>query len=54
VNDATVNRLPPQIAADVKARFPGLSQSPHFGTEASRQFLDQIGPEALFKGRGGR
>ena len=52
VNDATVNRLPPEIAAEVKAQFPGLSQNPHFGTEAGRQFLDQIGPERLFKGRG--
>ena len=54
VNDATVNRLPPEIAAEVKAKFPGLSQAPHFGTEAGRQFLDEIGPAALFKGRGGR
>ena len=54
VNDATVNRLPPDIAADVKAKFPGLTQNPHFGTEAGRQFLDAIGPERLFKGRGGR
>ena len=41
VNDATVNRLPPDIAAEVRAQFPGLSQNPHFGTEAGRQFLDQ-------------
>ena len=54
VNDATVNRLPPDIAAEVKAQFPGLTQNPHFGTEAGRQFLDAIGPERLFKGRGGR
>ena len=51
VNDATVNRLPPDIAAEVKAQFPGLTQNPHFGTEAGRQFLDAIGPEKLFKGR---
>lgn len=53
VNDATVNRLPPDIAAEVKAQFPGLTHNPHFGTEAGRQFLDAIGPERLFKGRGG-
>ena len=41
VNDGTVNRLPPEIAAEVRAQFPGLSQNPHFGTEAGRQFLDQ-------------
>ncbi|MDZ4309246.1 MAG: Hint domain-containing protein [Cypionkella sp.] len=49
VNDATVNRLPTELSEDVKARFPGLSQNQHFGTEAGRQFLDSIGPEALFK-----
>ena len=49
VNDATVNRLPSELSEDVKARFPGLSQNQHFGTEAGRQFLDAIGPEALFK-----
>lgn len=54
VNDATVNRLPPDIAAEVKAQFPGLSQAPHFGTEAGRQFLDAIGPGGLFRGKGGR
>ena len=53
VNDATVNRLPPEIAAEVKARFPGLTQNPHFGTEAGRQFLDQINPTSQFKGRSG-
>jgi hypothetical protein len=54
VNDATVNRLPPDIASEVKAKFPGLTQNPHFGTEAGRQFLDAMGPERLFKGRGAR
>ncbi len=54
VNDATVSRLPPEIAAEVRAQFPGLTQTPHFGTEAGRQFLDQIGPATLFKGRAGR
>lgn len=49
VNDATVNRLPADLSADVKARFPGLAQVQHFGTEAGRQFLDELGPAALFK-----
>ncbi|WP_321572988.1 Hint domain-containing protein [Tabrizicola oligotrophica] len=49
VNDATVNRLPAELSVDVKARFPGLSQVQHFGTEAGRQFLDEIGPETLFR-----
>lgn len=49
VNDATVNRLPAELSSEVKERFPGLSQVQHFGTEAGRQFLDEIGPETLFK-----
>jgi hypothetical protein len=49
VNDATVNRLPAAWSADVKARFPGLRQVQHFGTEAGRQFLDAVGAETLFK-----
>jgi hypothetical protein len=53
VNDATVNRLPPEIAAEVKARFPGLAQVPHFGTEASREFLAEIGATQLISGRRG-
>ena len=52
VTDATVNRLPAEIAADVKTRFPGLSHIQHFGTEAGRQFLDAIGPDWRFRGRG--
>ncbi|MGQ0563598.1 MAG: Hint domain-containing protein [Gemmobacter sp.] len=43
VNEATVTRLPPAIAAEVQARFPGLSQVQHFGTEAGRQLLDAVG-----------
>lgn len=49
VNDATVSRLPAALSADVQARFPGLSQVQHFGTEAGRQFLDEIGTETLYK-----
>ena len=48
VNDATVNRLPAELSADVKARFPGLSQVQHFGTEAGREFLDAVGSKTLF------
>jgi len=51
VNDATVSRLPAELSAEVKARFPGLTQNQHFGTEAGRQFLDQISPTALYKSR---
>jgi hypothetical protein len=44
VNEATLNRLPPELAAEVKARFPGLSQHQHFGTEAGRAALDVLVP----------
>lgn len=53
VNEATVNRLPPEIAADVKARFPGLVHMPHFGTEASREFLQSLGAARLIGARKG-
>lgn len=42
VNEATLSRLPEELAADVKARFPGLSQNQHFGTEAGRQVLEAL------------
>ncbi|MFE3839544.1 Hint domain-containing protein [Pseudogemmobacter sonorensis] len=51
VNDATVSRLPPEIAAELGARFPGLAQIQHFGTEAGRQFLETVGPAALYHPR---
>ncbi len=49
VNDATVCRLPPEIAAEVRTRFPGLAQVQHFGTEAGRQFLEVLGPGGLYR-----
>ncbi|MGB8813217.1 MAG: Hint domain-containing protein [Paracoccaceae bacterium] len=39
VTDATLSRLPVELAGDVKARFPGLSQVQHFGTEAGRHVV---------------
>lgn len=36
VNEATVARLPPEMAEDLRARFPGLSQRPHFATDTRR------------------
>lgn len=44
VNEATLHRLPPDLADEVKARFPGLSQNQHFGTEAGRAALDVLEP----------
>ncbi len=52
VNDATLSRLPSDLAEDVKARFPGLAQIQHFGTEASREFLDEVGRDALYQRKG--
>lgn len=49
VNDATVSRLPPDIAAEVSSRFPGLAQVQHFGTEAGRQFLETLGANRLYQ-----
>lgn len=49
VNDATLNQLPEALAEAVRARFPGLSQNQHFGTEAGRRTLDEIGAARLFQ-----
>lgn len=43
VTEATLARLPPEIAAEVKARFPGLTHAPHFGTEAGRALIVSLG-----------
>lgn len=51
VNETTVNRLPGGLSEEMKVRFPGLSQNQHFGTEAGRQFLDQMGAQALYQPR---
>lgn len=49
VTDATVSLLPPELSAEVRARFPGLSQTQHFGTEAGRELLDDETREALLR-----
>ena len=43
VNEATVARLPPDLAAEVQKRFPGLSQNQHFGMEAGPQEFAALG-----------
>ena len=53
VSEAVLNRLPPELATAVKARFPGLSQNQHFGTEAGRQVLEALDPGRK-RGSGGR
>jgi hypothetical protein len=49
VSEATLCGLPAGLADEVKARFPGLHQIQHFGTEAGRETLDGIGRAALYK-----
>ncbi len=44
VNEATVTRLPAEFAEDLRARFPGLSQVQHFGTEADAGAVDALVP----------
>lgn len=44
VSEAVLNRLPPELADEVKTRFPGLSQNQHFGTEVQGSILDSIMP----------
>ncbi len=51
VTEAVVNRLPAEVAAEVKARFPGLAHTQHFGTEAGRQALEGIAPSLLYRPR---
>ena len=49
VTEAIVNRLPPDLAEEVRLRFPGLSQDQHFGTEAGRHMLDEIRAQTLLR-----
>ncbi len=47
VSEATLSRLPPELAAGVKQQLPGLNQLQHFGTEAGQQMLSLIKPQAV-------
>lgn len=51
VNEATVAQLPPELAGELVRRFPGLSQSQHFGTEAGRDLIDDRARAALLRGQ---
>ncbi len=42
ITEATISRLPPELSADMRTRFPGLTQTQHFGTEVERLALDQL------------
>lgn len=54
VTEAVLNRLPAELSEEVKARFPGLSQHPHFGTATSAQMLDMLEPVLRARVRGKR
>lgn len=54
VTEATVARLPPDLAAEVKKRFPGVTQLQHFGIEAGPQVLAALGLDTMRRGKGGR
>ncbi len=47
VNEATLRRLPDALAEDVRDRFPGLSQTQHFGTELGRDLADHAPSSAI-------
>lgn len=49
VNEATLRLLPDDLAEEVRTRFPGLYHTQHFGTEATRRALDEIGRQSLFR-----
>lgn len=49
VNEATLRRLPRDLASEVQARFPGVTHVQHFGTEADPGLLDRLGPETLMQ-----
>lgn len=54
VSEATVARLPPELAEEVKQRFPGLSQNQHFGMEAGPQDLAAMRLDTVNRGGGAR
>jgi hypothetical protein len=54
VTEATVSRLPPELAAEVKQRFPEVSHIQHFGVEAGANDLAALGLNAANRNKGGR
>jgi hypothetical protein len=54
VSEATVSRLPPELAAEVKQRFPEVSQNQHFGVEAGPNDLAALGLHSTNRNKGGR
>ncbi|MGO4907087.1 Hint domain-containing protein [Pseudorhodobacter sp. W20_MBD10_FR17] len=54
VTEATVSRLPPELAAEVKLRFPEVSHIQHFGVEAGANDLAALGLNAAKHNKGER
>lgn len=52
VTEATLRRLPEELAQTVRAEFPGLRHVQHFGTEAAREALDALDRSTLFRDPG--
>lgn len=51
VNDTTLQLLPEDLTAEIRARLPGLRHSQHRGTEAGREAISRIGRSSLFRRR---
>ena len=49
VNEDTVRLLPDDLADELRDRFPGLRQSQHYATEASRAALMAAGHASIFR-----
>lgn len=49
VAEATLARLPPDLAEGVKAHFPGVAQPQHFGFEAGPDLVASVGHAGLMK-----
>ncbi|PTV97310.1 Hint domain-containing protein [Rhodobacter aestuarii] len=49
VSEATLSLMPEELTAEIRARLPDLTHTPHFGTEAGKDLLDMVGREALFR-----
>lgn len=47
VAEATLSRLPPDLAEGVKAHFPGVAQPQHFGFEAGADLVASVGHAGL-------
>jgi hypothetical protein len=49
VTEATLTVLPEEIGADLRAQFPGLRHSPHYGTEIDRGTIAAAGLTGLIR-----